>query len=80
MYEEGRFVTSSVFTFPMGVGDLKQPRLRDDLSTADWVQHNVVRFDGRFFNASRGHRETWALFNQRFLEAFLQPCGGGLLL
>ena len=64
MYEEGRFVKSFPLAFPMGVGDLKQPRLRDDFSTAEWVQHKFRHVDGRFFNASRGHRETWAMFNQ----------------
>ena len=68
MYEEGRFVKSFPLAFPMGVGDLKQPRLRDDFSTAEWVQHKFRHVDGRFFNASRGHRETWAMFNQMLLD------------
>ena len=39
IYEEGRFVKVFPREFPMGVGDLKQPCLRDDFSAADWAQH-----------------------------------------
>ena len=53
----------------MGVGDLSQPCLRDDYSTADWVQHKFRYFDGRFVSSTRGHRVTWAMFNTALLDA-----------
>ena len=54
LYEEGRFVNAHPPDFPMGVGDLHQPRLRDDFSTADWAQHKFQHFDGRFLPAQSG--------------------------
>ena len=69
MYEEGRFVKAFPLEFPMGVGDLKQPCLRDDFSAADWAQHKFRYWDGRFVNSVRGHRVTWAIFNATLLEA-----------
>ena len=54
MYEEGRFVKSFPLAFPMGVGDLKQPRLREDFSTAEWVQHKFRHVDGCFLMPAEG--------------------------
>ena len=56
----------------MGTGDLRQPRLRDDFSAAEWAQHKFRYYDGRFVNSSRGHRVTWAIFNTVLLEASKQ--------
>ena len=53
----------------MGMGDLSQPCLRGDFSTADWVQHKLRYFDGRFVSSARGHRVTWAMFNTALLAA-----------
>ena len=52
----------------MGVGDLKQPRLRDDFSTAEWAQHKFRHVDGRFLNSARGQRVTWAIFNTMLMD------------
>ena len=53
----------------MGMGDLSQPCLRGDFSTADWVQHKFRYFDDRFVSSARGHRVTWAMFNTAMLDA-----------
>ena len=37
--DDGRLVKSFPVEFPMGQGDLHQPRLRSDFSAADYVQH-----------------------------------------
>ena len=72
MYEDGRFVKAFPLEFPMGTGDLSQPCLRGDFSTADWVQHKLRYFDGRFVSSARGHRVTWAMFNTALLAASKQ--------
>ena len=53
----------------MGVGDLRQPALRDDFNAAEWAQHKFRDYDGRFVASGRGHRATWAIFNTTPLEA-----------
>jgi len=72
MHEDGRFVKAFPLEFPMGMGDLSQPCLRGDFSTADWVQHKLRYFDGRFVSSARGHRVTWAMFNTALLAASKQ--------
>ena len=44
-YEDGRFVKAFPLEFPMGQGDLRQARLRDDFSVMAWAQHKS-RFIG----------------------------------
>ena len=66
--EAGRFVKAFPLEFPMGMGDLTQTCLRDDFSPAEWVQHKLRYFDGRFVNSARGHRVTWAMFNTTLLH------------
>ena len=66
--EEGRFVKAFPLAFPMGMGDLKQPQLRDDYTATEWAQHKLRYWDGRFVSSSRGHRETWAIFDTMLLE------------
>ena len=71
-HEEGRFAKAFPLEFPMGTGDLRQPRLRDDFTAADWAQHKFRYYDGRFVDSKRGHRVTWAIFNTVLLEATKQ--------
>ena len=61
--DDGRFVKSFPLEFPMGIGDLRQPRLRANFSVADWVQHVLRYYTGHFLHGMRGHRVIWALFN-----------------
>ena len=68
LFEEGRFVKAFHLEFPMGVGDLQQSQLRDDFTTAEWVQHKLRYCDGRFVSSARGHRVTWALLNALLQE------------
>ena len=66
--DDGRFAKSFPIEFPMGQGDLHQPRLRGDFSPEEWAQHLFLYFDGRFLSSTRGHRVTWAIFNTVLLE------------
>ena len=68
MNEEGRFVKAFPLEFPMGVGDLKQPQIRNDFSPTEWGQHKFRYFDGRFVDSSRGHRLVWAIYDTILLE------------
>ena len=66
--DDARFVKSFPLELPMGTGDLRQPRLRNDFSTVDWVQHKLRYLLGHFLSARRGHRVIWALFNTALRE------------
>ena len=66
--EEGRFAKAFPLELPMGVGDLRQPQLREDFTPVEWAQHKLRYFDGRFVSTSRGHRVTWAIFDTVVLE------------
>ena len=65
---DGRLVKAFPLRFPMGVADLRQPRLRSDFHVVDAVQHLFRYFTGHFFNANDGHRVIWALFNTALRE------------
>ena len=66
--DDARLVKSFPIEFPMGQGDLHQPRLRSDFSAADYVQHKFRYFDARFLDSARGQRVAWALFNTALRE------------
>ena len=68
MRDDGRFVKAFPVEFPMGVADLRQPRLRSDFSVAEWVQHIFRYYTGHFLSSVRGHRVLWALFNTALQE------------
>ena len=74
---DGRFVKSFPLRYPMGVADLRQPRLRSDFHVADAVQHLFRYWTGHFFNANDGHRVVWALFNSALREVGYEK--GGLV-
>ena len=38
-FDDARFVKAFPLEFPMGVGDLRQPRLRSDFTSIEWLQH-----------------------------------------
>jgi len=69
MSEEGRFVKAFPLEFPMGVGDFRQPQLRDDFNVMEWIQHKFRYVDGRFVSSGRGHRVTWAIFDTGLLDS-----------
>ena len=54
--DDARFVKAFPLTFPMGTGDLRQPRLRTDFSPLQWVQHIFRFFTGHTQSSMRGHR------------------------
>ena len=62
--EDGRFSKSYPLEFPFGVGDLNQPRIRNDFSVVDWAQHLLQYYDGRCISSRRGNRLTWAIYNE----------------
>ena len=66
--EDGRFAKSFPLEFPFGVGDLYQPRIRNDFSTVDWAQRQFQYYDGRCISSLRGNRLTWAIFNEALRE------------
>ena len=66
--EDGRFAKSFPLELPFGVGDLYQPRLRNDFSTVDWAQRQLQYYDGRCISSVRGNRFTWAIFNEALRE------------
>ena len=57
---------------PFGLGDLHQPRVRDDYSTAAWVQHKLRYYTGHFLSTLRGQRYVWAVFNTALLDVARQ--------
>ena len=62
-YSDARFTKSFPLEMPFGIGDLNQPRVRDDYTTADWVQHKLRYYTGHFLSTIRGQRYVWAVFN-----------------
>ena len=75
--DDGRLVKAFPLEFPMGVADLRQPRLRSDFHVADAVQHLFRYATGHFLSANRGHRVVWALFNIALRES---SCEKGTLV
>ena len=57
---DGSLVKAHPLVFPTGCGDLRQPRLRTDLSPLEWTQHVFRYLDGRVLSALRGQRAVWA--------------------
>ena len=60
---DGRFVKAFPLEFPMGQGDLRQPRLRTTPRAVEAVQHLFRYCTGHLLRANRGHRVVWSLFN-----------------
>jgi hypothetical protein len=60
---DGRFVKAFPLEFPMGQGDLRQPRLRATPRAVEAVQHLFRYCTGHLLRANRGHRVVWSLFN-----------------
>ena len=67
-FDDARFVKAFPLEFPMGVGDLRQPRLRSDFTSIEWLQHLFRYYSGHFLSSNRGHRFAWAAFNTVLLE------------
>ena len=67
-FDDARFVKAFPLEFPMGVGDLRQPRLRSDFTSIEWLQHLFRYYTGHFLSSNRGHRFAWAAFNTVLLE------------
>ena len=65
---DGRFVKAFPLEFPMGQGDLRQPRLRSDFKITDALQHLLRYKTGHCLHANRGHRVVWAMFNTTLRE------------
>ena len=61
--DDGRFAKAFPLSFPMGSGDFRQPRLRNDFTALDWTQHLFRFFTGHMQSSMRGHRVLWAAFN-----------------
>ena len=61
--DDARFVKAFPLTFPCGEADLRQPRIRDTFSVAEYVQHLFRYHTGHIVRSNRGQREVWALFN-----------------
>ena len=61
--DDGRLVKSHPLLSPVGMADLRQARLRGDFSAAEWAQHLIRYYDGRFLSTSHGQRVIWAIFN-----------------
>ena len=53
---DGRFVKAFPLEFPMGQGDLRQPRLRATPRAVEGVQHLFRNCTGHLLRANRGHR------------------------
>ena len=47
--DDARFVKSFPLELPTGTGDLRQPRMRNELNTADSVQHLLRYYTGIFW-------------------------------
>ena len=62
-FSDARFCKSYPLEMPFGLGDLHQDRVRDDYTTADWVQHKLRYYTGHFLSTIRGQRYVWAVFN-----------------
>ena len=54
--DDARFAKAFPLSFPMGTGDFRQPRLRNDFSSLDWTQHVFCFFTGHMQSSMRGHR------------------------
>merc|ERR1712115_458502 len=61
--DDARFAKAFPFSFPMGTGDYRQPRLRSDFNALDWTQHVFRFYTGHMQSSMRGHRVLWAAFN-----------------
>jgi len=64
----GRFSKALPLSFPMGIADMYDQRLLDDVSGAQWVQHMLRHSSGMCVQGLRGHREVWAFVNTLLLE------------
>ena len=62
-FSDARFTKSFPLEMPFGIGDLHQDRIRDDYTTADWVQHKLRYYTGHFLSTIPGQRYVWAVFN-----------------
>ena len=60
---EGRFGKAFALAFPMGVADLRQPRLPGKIAIVEAVQHLLRYGTGHVHKVNDGHRLLWALFN-----------------
>ncbi len=67
--DDARFVKAFPLEFPMGVGDLHQPRPREDFSSAQWLQHLLRYHTGHINSTSRGQRFVYAAFNAVLQDA-----------
>jgi hypothetical protein len=66
--DDARFVKADPLELPMGVADLRQPRLRSDFISIEWLQHLFRYYTGQFLSSNRGHRFAFVAFNTVWLE------------
>jgi hypothetical protein len=62
----GRFVRSHPLEFPLGIGDLNEPRPWP-VTVHEWAQHLLRYHSGHFAQGTRGHRVVWAIVNKVLL-------------
>ena len=73
-WSDGRLVKAHPLIFPTGCGDLRQPRLRTDVSPLVQLFRYV---DGRVVSSLQGQRAVWAYSNTALLQ--LSRRSGSLL-